>query len=134
MNARVAIAAIGTKSFPPNQEGNPHVFPSTATTFEASTKGSIPSRATALSATVRPVGACCKEEKCQPRVGRVLDVYWTMCGQQSGQSVCVLDDGLVNSRSNRSEQSPALEVKQRVSDLGNARDVLLGKENANRDE
>ena len=56
-------------------------------------------------------------EKCQSRVGRVLDdvwttvrvigmcigrcmdnsqgnryVYWTMCGQQSGQSVCVLDD------------------------------------------
>ena len=42
---------------------------------------------------------------------------------REGQSVCVLDDGLVNSRSNRSEQSPALEVKQRVSDLGNAQRV-----------
>jgi hypothetical protein len=41
-----------------------------------------------------------KKRKCQSSVGRVLDDVWT------------------NSHRNRSEQSPALEVKQGVYDLG----------------
>jgi hypothetical protein len=44
-------------------------------------------------------------EKCQSRVGRVLDDVWT------------------NSHRNRSEQSPALEIKQCVADLGKPQHV-----------
>jgi hypothetical protein len=43
-----------------------------------------------------------------------LDVYWTMCGLQSWQSVCVLDTVWTTVASFGPPQAPALEVKRAV--------------------